>query len=131
MKTKLLLIIIFITSLKVVSQTKNCEEVLNKKIILKNKKISSSDLNTLKNCGYDFEKYEHNVIQFAIAVIYSKNEELTYRNLITKADEINSKTKDQMVISTFKLFFIFIVLLALVFWLVLYFKNRKQPNNNW
>lgn len=130
MKTKLLLIIIFITSLKVVSQTKNCEEVLNKKIILKNKKISSSDLNTLKNCGYDFEKYEHNVIQFAIAVIYSKNEELTYRNLITKADEINSKTKDQMVISTFKLFFIFIVLLALVFWLVLYFKNRKQPNNN-
>lgn len=130
---KLLLILLFsINSLITLSQETDCEKILDKELKIKEKNINQTDLNILKECGYDFEKYSRNSMFFAITDIASKGEKLTYRKLFSRLNEMDSKLKsqykDQIVILIFKFCVLVLILVTLFYWIYHFFKNKKALN---
>lgn len=128
----ILIVLIYTYTQNVYSQSNNCDKVLNKEINLQDTGIEKSDLELLKKCGYNLEKFSTNVISLSLGDIVSKGETLTYLNLINRSEEINSKLekqhKNQMILSFFKFGFITLIISALFYWVYI-FTRKKLPEN--
>lgn len=138
MRVLKLILILFISfnSINVISQNNDCDKILDKKINIKRKDVYQSDLELLKKCNYDLNKYDINLIFLAISDMTSKGEDLTYRKLTSKLEEIDlklkSQLKDQIIISTFKICCIALIIITIIYWTFKSIKNKKVlfKNNN-